>query len=61
MENQLFGLTSTEALFLGSVPWDGVLGLAFPHMSLEGGTTIFDNMWNQGKIPQYMFSMYLSR
>ncbi|XP_029006345.1 pepsin A-like [Betta splendens] len=58
--NQLFGLTSTEALFLGSVPWDGILGLAFPSMSFEGGTTIFDNMWNQGKIPQYMFSMYLS-
>lgn len=61
VENQLFGLTNTEALFLGSVPWDGILGLAFPSMSLEGGTPIFDNMWNQGKIPQYMFSMYLSR
>ncbi|XP_026203206.1 pepsin A-like [Anabas testudineus] len=60
VENQLFGLTNTEALFLGSVPWDGILGLAFPSMSLEGGTPIFDNIWNQGKIPQYMFSMYLS-
>ncbi|XP_022601379.1 pepsin A-like [Seriola dumerili] len=60
VEHQVFGLTETEAVFLGSVPWDGILGLAFPSMSLEGGTPIFDNMWNQGKIPQNMFSMYLS-
>ncbi|GLD64450.1 pepsin A-like protein [Lates japonicus] len=58
--HQVFGLTETEAVFLGSVPWDGILGLAFPSLSIEGGTPIFDNMWNQGKIPQYMFSMYLS-
>ncbi|XP_071350350.1 pepsin A-like [Trachinotus anak] len=60
VEHQVFGLTETEAVFLGSVPWDGILGLAFPGMSLDGGTPIFDNMWNQGKIPQNMFSMYLS-
>ncbi|XP_073324650.1 pepsin A-like [Pagrus major] len=60
VEHQLFGLTETEAVFMGSVPWDGILGLAFPGMSSEGGTTIFVNMWNQGKLPQNMFSMYLS-
>ncbi|KAG7219272.1 hypothetical protein INR49_019220 [Caranx melampygus] len=30
-------------------------------MSLERGIPIFNNMWNQGKIPENMFSMYLSR
>ncbi|XP_040889733.1 pepsin A-like [Toxotes jaculatrix] len=60
VEHQVLGLTETEAAFLGSVPWDGILGLAFPDMSLEGGTPIFDNMWNQGKIPQNIFSIYLS-
>ncbi|XP_044022002.1 pepsin A-like isoform X2 [Siniperca chuatsi] len=60
VEHQFFGLTETEAVFMMSVPWDGILGLAFPGMSLEGGPPIFDNMWNQGKIPQNMFSMYLS-
>ncbi|XP_037640287.1 pepsin A-like [Sebastes umbrosus] len=58
--HQIFGLTETEATFLGSVPWDGILGLAFPGLSHEGGTPLFNNLWNQGKIPQNMFSMYLS-
>ncbi|XP_070758164.1 pepsin A-like [Enoplosus armatus] len=60
VEHQIFGVTETEDIFLMFVPWDGVLGLAFPGMALEGGPPIFDNMWNQGKIPQNMFSMYLS-
>ncbi|KAE8298589.1 Pepsin A [Larimichthys crocea] len=50
VQHQIFGLTEI----------DGVLGLAFPSMSLEGGTPIFDNLWNEGQIPQNMFSMYLS-
>ncbi|KAF7670168.1 hypothetical protein LDENG_00068150 [Lucifuga dentata] len=61
VENQIFGLTDTEAAFLGSVPFDGILGLAFPSRSHVGGTPIFYNMWNQGKIPLNLFSMYLSR
>ncbi|XP_042359907.1 pepsin A-like [Plectropomus leopardus] len=61
VEHQIFGLTENEADFLAFVPWDGILGLAFPGLSVEGGTTIINNMWNQGKIPQNMFSMYLSR
>ncbi|XP_029287594.1 pepsin A-like [Cottoperca gobio] len=60
VEHQIFGLTETEADFMASVPWDGVLGLAFPGLSLEGGTPIFNSMWNQGKLLQNMFSMYLS-
>uniref|UniRef100_A0A3P8THU8 Peptidase A1 domain-containing protein n=1 Tax=Amphiprion percula TaxID=161767 RepID=A0A3P8THU8_AMPPE len=60
VEHQMFGLTEAEAIFLDSVPWDGVVGLAFSNVSLDGGTNILDNMWNQGIIPQNMFSMYLS-
>lgn len=60
VKHQVFGLTERESDFLAFVPWDGILGLAFPGLSHEGGTPIFDNMWNQGKLPQNMFSMYLS-
>ncbi|XP_049893587.1 pepsin A-like isoform X1 [Epinephelus moara] len=60
VEHQIFGLTDNEAEFLGFVPWDGILGLAFPGLSVEGGTPLLDNMWSQGKILQNMFSMYLS-
>ncbi|XP_008287656.1 pepsin A-like [Stegastes partitus] len=60
VEHQMFGLTETEAISLGSVPWDGVVGLPFSNTSLDGSPTLLTNMWNQGKIPQNMFSMYLS-
>uniref|UniRef100_G3N7P1 pepsin A n=1 Tax=Gasterosteus aculeatus aculeatus TaxID=481459 RepID=G3N7P1_GASAC len=60
VDHQIFGFTDTEAGFLEFQPWDGILGLAFPGLSNEGGTPLFNNLWNQGKIPQNMFSMYLS-
>uniref|UniRef100_A0A3Q1GHM4 Pepsin A-like n=1 Tax=Acanthochromis polyacanthus TaxID=80966 RepID=A0A3Q1GHM4_9TELE len=37
-----------------------VVGLPFSNVTLDGGISILDNMWNQGIIPQNMFSMYLS-
>lgn len=61
VEHQIFGITEMEAVFLESVPWDGILGLAFPGMAFKEGTPVFYSMWNQGKIPQNMFSMYLNR
>ena len=61
VENQIFGLTSSEGPFLRYMPWDGVQGLAFLGVSSVGGTPLFSNMWNQGKIPQNQFSMYLSK
>ena len=61
VENQIFGLTYLEAPYLRYMPWDGVQGLAFLGASSLGGTPLFNNMWNQGKIPQNQFSMYLSK
>uniref|UniRef100_A0A8C2XK76 pepsin A n=1 Tax=Cyclopterus lumpus TaxID=8103 RepID=A0A8C2XK76_CYCLU len=37
VHNQIIGLAETESIFLDSVPWDGILGLAFPGLSHEGG------------------------
>lgn len=59
--HQIFGMSLTEGPYLQYVPWDGVLGLAYPADSVEGGITVFDNIWNQGKISQYLFSIYLCR
>ncbi|KAK9529049.1 hypothetical protein VZT92_013166 [Zoarces viviparus] len=60
VDHQIFGLTETESDFLEFVPWDGILGLAFPGLSHAGGTPLFNNLWNQGKIPHNIFSMYMS-
>ena len=61
MVNQLFGLTYSGGSFLRYMPWDGIQGLAFIGASALGGTPLFKNMWNQGRITQNQFSMYLSK
>nr|XP_033776360.1 pepsin A-like [Geotrypetes seraphini] len=59
--NQIFGLSETEpGYFLYYSPFDGILGLAYPNIASSGATPVFDNMWNQGLVPQDLFSVYLS-
>ncbi|XP_030078235.1 pepsin A-4 [Microcaecilia unicolor] len=59
--NQIFGLSETEpGSFLYYSPFDGILGLAYPNIASSGATPVFDNMWNQGLVPQDLFSVYLS-
>ncbi|KAM6979696.1 pepsin A-like [Aplochiton taeniatus] len=60
VDQQLFGLSLTEGPGLEYMPWDGILGLALPGQSVEGGTNVLDSMWNQGKISQDLFSIYLT-
>ncbi|XP_040176725.1 pepsin A-like [Rana temporaria] len=59
--NQIFGLSQSEpGSFLYYSPFDGILGLAFPSLASSQATPVFDNMWNQGLVPQDLFSVYLS-
>ena len=42
-------------------PFDGILGLAFPIISLPPGVTPpFDNMWKQKLVSSFEFSFYVS-
>ncbi|KAB0337672.1 hypothetical protein FD754_025054, partial [Muntiacus muntjak] len=58
--NQSFGLSVKEFGFDG-MPFDGVLGLAFPSISLTGARPIFDNLWSQGAFSEPVFAFYLSK
>ncbi|XP_043307486.1 pregnancy-associated glycoprotein 2-like [Cervus canadensis] len=58
--NQSFGLSVVEFRFDG-VPFDGVLGLAFPSISITGAIPIFDNLWSQGAFSEPVFAFYLSK
>ncbi|XP_015197906.1 pepsin A-like [Lepisosteus oculatus] len=61
IRNQIFGLSQTEADFEYYMPYDGILGMAFPSISASGATPVFDNMMKQGLVSQDVFSFYLSR
>ncbi|XP_078514914.1 pepsin A-like [Lissotriton helveticus] len=58
--NQVFGLAYTEADFFSSMPFDGILGVAYPSIASDSATPVFDNMWSQGLLAQDLFSVYLS-
>lgn len=60
VEKQMFGLSISEDSFLYYVPWDGILGLAYPQQEVQSGNIFLANMYDQGKNPENMFSMYLN-
>ncbi|XP_049747803.1 pepsin F-like [Elephas maximus indicus] len=58
---QEFGLSIQEpGSFMNSAPFDGILGLAYPTISVHGTMPFFDNLWNQGLISQGLFAFYLT-
>ncbi|KAJ1121260.1 hypothetical protein NDU88_009373 [Pleurodeles waltl] len=58
--DQVFTLAYTEAEVFENQPFGGMLGLAYPNVSGDGTTPVFDNMWKQSLIPDDLFSVYLS-
>ncbi|XP_076857363.1 pepsin A-like [Brachyhypopomus gauderio] len=60
VQNQIFGLSQTEAPFMASMLADGILGLAYQSLSSDDATPVFDNMMSQGLVAQDVFSVYLS-
>ncbi|OWK17343.1 hypothetical protein Celaphus_00013352, partial [Cervus elaphus hippelaphus] len=57
--DQAFGLSVEQPRFEGK-PFDGVLGLSYPNISLTGGIPILDNLKNHGAISEPVFAFYLS-
>nr|XP_020769595.1 pregnancy-associated glycoprotein 2-like [Odocoileus virginianus texanus] len=57
---QSFGLSLVEYGF-NFVPFDGILGLAFPTIAIEGTIPIFDNLWFYGAFSEPVFAFYLSK
>ncbi|CAD7670228.1 unnamed protein product [Nyctereutes procyonoides] len=61
-ESQAFGLSLREpGKFMEYAVFDGILGLAYPSLSLQGTIPIFDNLWKKGLISQELFAFYLSK
>ena len=59
--NQIFGLSQNQSSgVLEQVPYDGILGLAYPSLARHEATPLFDNLKRQGVISQPVFAFYLS-
>uniref|UniRef100_A0A8C6DST9 Peptidase A1 domain-containing protein n=1 Tax=Moschus moschiferus TaxID=68415 RepID=A0A8C6DST9_MOSMO len=57
--DQLFGLSIAECGCEGE-PFDGILGLNYPNISVFGGIPVFDNLKNQSAISEPVFAFYWS-
>lgn len=61
MSNQQFAESVSEPgkTFL-EAEFDGILGLAYPSLAVDGVTPVFDNMMAQNLVELPMFSVYMS-
>jgi len=62
VQNQTFGMIEEQqGQVFEEVPFEGILGLAFPSMSAGGVTPFFDNVIKQQALARNQFSFYFSR
>ena len=58
--DQLFSLSVVE-YGCESAPFDGILGLNYPNISIFGAISIFANLKNPGAISETVFAFSLSK
>jgi cathepsin D len=60
--NSLFAeITSESGISFDAAKFDGILGMAWPAISVNGITPVFQNLFAQGAVPDNSFAFYLTK
>ncbi|XP_040277778.1 cathepsin E [Bufo bufo] len=62
VQNQVFAESVSEpGSTFQDANFDGILGLAYPSLAVDGCTPVFDNMINQNLVEEPVFGVYMTR
>ncbi|PVU97558.1 hypothetical protein BB559_002001, partial [Furculomyces boomerangus] len=61
VKNQVFGISTNEANFFAKMKFDGVFGLAYPHLSLKQKSPPIVKLLEQGYIDNLVFSFWFDK
>jgi len=60
ISGQVFGEATSLSSFFANQPFDGILGLGYAGIAVDGVTPVFDNLINNNVLASNIFSVYLN-